>query len=332
MSEAGTAVAAETEVKTGAAPVEGAALPTPVAETAAKGTGKAAESATPPAAGKEPATPEPPPTGHIWPEDWRERLAGDDETVLARLKRYQTLENYMRRTMDIEGKLRTGKLLPMLEASPTADDLAAYRKAWSIPDQATAEAYGIKFPDGHTVSDADTADVAEFVTDMHTNNVPPAVVQRVWAKYLGIQQKAREQLLKAAQLKTEENKAGIKSAYYTATGLFDETKFEREMGAADQFLVERLGEEKAKELTSITLADGTKLGDHPEFVRLYVRAAQDFETAAPMALGEGSGGASVEDRYQAALAVADTDPRKYHSPEHQATLMRLATARAKKAA
>lgn len=272
-----------------------------------------------------PEAPEPTPEiAATWPEDWRERLAGDDAKELARLKRFASPETFLTRTRGIENQMRAGLLKPVLAEKASEAEVGEYRKAHGIPAEATMEGYGLKFAEGLDPSESDKADASAFLAEMHKNHVPAGTVQKVWGTYLALQEKAAQQIHDAAQSLTVNNKAEIKAEMGRDT--------DRNLTLGNQFLVTHLGEEKAKMLTAIPLADGTLLGDHPNFVRLFVAAAMAGADDAALVTAEGPAGGSIDEQYQKALALADTDPKAYHSEAHQAKLLRLANARQKKAA
>lgn len=263
-----------------------------------------------------------------WRDDWRDAIIAklpeaEREKEAKRLARFQSPENVYRSFRDIEKRVSSGMLKPTLAEGATEAEIAEYRKANGIPEKADVTAYGLKFPDGYEASDADKADVGEFVASMHKDHVPPAVVQKVWAKYLDVKGKAEQELYEAAQKQTINQKAELKAEYGR--------DFDRNTRLGNSHLIQTVGEDQAKAFMALTLADGTKLGDHPAFVRYIV--AQAMKEADDMALVRsefGDSGQSVADQYQAALALKFTDPKKYASGEHQAKLMRLAGAKAAK--
>lgn len=316
MSEAGTTAVVDTTVATAAA--------AEAAKTAAtKTNGDATKATTTKAVDTTTAVDTADTTiAATWPDDWRERLAGDDAKELARLKRFASPENYLTRTKGIENQLRAGLLKPVLSSDAGEPEVAEYRKAHGIPAEATMEGYGLKFSEGYQPSETDKADATAFLTEMHKGSVPAATVQQVWTTYLGLQEKAEQQLHDAAQKLTVDQKAEVRAEMGR--------DYDRNMKLGNGFLATHLGEEKAKVLTALPLANGTLLGDSPDFVRLFVAAALANADDAALVTAESAPGAgTIDEQYQAALAVADTDPKKYHSKEHQDKLLRLVNARMK---
>ena len=269
-------------------------------------------------------------TQPTWRDDWREQIvaklpAAEREKELTRLKRIQSPENLYRNTRELEKKLSSGQFKATLPEGATEAEVAEYRKANNIPDEPSAEKYGITFPQGYEPNDADKADVSDFLADMHKDNVPPAVVQKVWNKYIGIKEKAEQQLYEAAQQATIDYKAELKAEFGR--------DFDRNVRLGNAHLVQAVGEDQAKGFMAMTLADGTKLGDNPAFVRYIVAQALATADDAALATSEsGDTGKSVDGLYKAALDLKFTDSKRYHTPEHQAKLQKLAAARAGKKA
>lgn len=263
-----------------------------------------------------------------WRDDWRDAIiaklpAEEREKETKRLARFQSPENVYRSFRDIERRVSSGMLKPSLAEGANEAEVAEYRKANGIPEKADVAAYGLTFPQGYEASDADKADVSEFVASMHKDHVPPGVVQKVWAKYLDVKGKAEQQLYEAAQQQTINQKAELKAEFGR--------DFDRNTRLGNSHLIQTVGEDQAKGFMALTLADGTKLGDHPAFVRYIVAQALAAADDTTLVTNEfGDNGQSVADQYKAALDLKFTDPKKYATAEHQSKLRRLASAKVAK--
>lgn len=307
-------------------PVVDPANPNPAPEPAIDPAAKAVD---PPLA----PSPEPAPEPAVeptWRDDWRDALISklpeaerDKETK--RLARFQSPENVYRSLRELEKRMSSGMLKPTLAEGATEAEVAEYRKANGIPTEATPESYGIKFPEGYQPNDADKADVSEFVAEMHKDNVPPALVQKVFGRYLAVKEKAEQQLFEAAQQQTINYKAELKAEFGR--------EFDRNVRLGNSHLVQAVGEDQAKAFMAMTLADGTKLGDNPAFVRYIVAQALSTADEAALATSEfADNGKSIDDQYKEALALRFTDSKKYNSAEHQEKLMKLGARKAAKQA
>lgn len=294
----------------------------PAAETTTQNTTAQTTSATTETASAEVAS--------TWRDDWRDQLIAklpeaEREKERTRLNRFQSPENVYKSMRELERRVSSGMLKPSLDANASEAEVSEYRKANNIPDEPSAEKYGITFPQGYEPNEADKADVTDFLSDMHKDNIPPAVVQKVWSKYLGIKEKAEAELYQAAQQATINYKAELKAEFGR--------DFDKNVRLGNQHLVQAVGEDQAQGFMAMTLADGTKLGDNPAFVRYIVAQALATADDAALATSEfGDNGKGVDDLYKAALDLKFTDAKTYHSPQHQAKLQKLAAAKAGKKA
>lgn len=265
-----------------------------------------------------------------WPDDWRDRFikkapATERESLQKRLNRFTSPDNVLTSYIELDRKLRAGQLQPVLADGASEEEVKAYRKAAGVPDEATPEAYGVEWPKEFEATEADQADLKDFVGVLHAKNVPPAVAQDLWKFYQGIREKADGQAREFANARSIEQQAEIRAEFGP--------DFEKNLRYGKAFIDKHLGgAERREALVSLTLADGTKLGNHPEFVRLFTAAARSQLDDREMATAEVDNGQSIDDAYNAMLDVRYKDPKKYNSPEFQEKLMRYAAAKTKKSA
>lgn len=250
--------------------------------------------------------------GGDWPDDWREKFAKGDEKALARLKRYGSPEGVARAFIELERKVSATGLKKGLSDAPTADELAAYRKENGIPD--APEGYELKVPEGLDPSIKGGMDA--FAKEMHKINAPPAVVKAAADLYLQAEEKAEQERFDFAQKQTIENKAALKAEFGR--------EFDAEVRRANALVVSTLGE-TAKDFMATTLADGTKLGDNPDFVRFTAQVARQMaDDGVLIADDGGSKGQSIKQEYDDLLGLMTTDNKKYMLPATQSRIAELA--------
>lgn len=246
-----------------------------------------------------------------WPEDWREKLAGGDEKVLARLRRFGSVNGVLRAYTELEKKVSGGGLKKALGEKPTAEELTAFRKDNGIPD--APEGYELKVPDGLDKSIKQGMDA--FAKAMHDINAPPAVVKAAAGLYLQAEEKAEQERFDFAQKQTIENKATLKAEFGR--------EFDTETRRANALIVSTLGED-AKDFMATTLSDGTKLGDNPAFVRFAAQVARVVaDDGVLIAEDGGSKGQSMKQEYDGLLALMTTDNKKYRSQPVQERITEL---------
>jgi hypothetical protein len=74
------------------------------------------------APGAETATPQ-----FDWPDDWRDRFAGEDKTFRRQLERYASPTDLARKARSLERKLSSGEYRRDLPANASDEDKAAWR-------------------------------------------------------------------------------------------------------------------------------------------------------------------------------------------------------------
>lgn len=254
-----------------------------------------------------------------WRDDWREALASGDEEAMARLKRFQSVDGVFRSWKEMDKKLSSGQMkMVRLPDNPTEDDIAAYRKAWNVPD--AVDGYEIKPPEGLNFSEPEQKSLNAFLADMHANHVPKGTVQKVAESYFNIRRQEEQEIYEAAIDRTTNQRAEIRAEYGR--------DYERNVRLGNDHLVKQLGPDKAKAIAAVTLADGTKLGDHPEFVRFIVGSALANADDGMLVTSEGgvNSGKSVDAQIEEIRALQfgnDDERRKFHSADVQARYTKL---------
>lgn len=116
-----------------------------------------------------------------WGDDWRQKIAGDDEKALKRLSRFQSPNDLFKSYRALEQKLSTGEVKAALPENATEEQVAEWRKGAGIPEEPTG--YLENLPDGLIVGEADKPIVDAFLKDMHGKNAPPEAVHGALAWY-----------------------------------------------------------------------------------------------------------------------------------------------------
>lgn len=254
-----------------------------------------------------------------WRDDWREAAAGKDEAKAKWLARFASPESVIDAGWQANAKLKAGLLKPAaLPENANEAEIASYRKAWGVPDK--PEGYEVKPPDGIDFSEPEAESLNTFLADMHANHVPKPIVQKAAESYFKIRQAEEQQLYEAAVESTTNQLAEIRAEYGR--------DFARNTSLGNAHMVKTLGQEKAAALASLTLANGTKLGDHPDFVRLIVADALGSADDGMLVTSEvqSNGGKSIDDQIKEIrdLMFGDDQARaKFHSPETQARYLKL---------
>ena len=116
------------------------------------------------------------PVTTTFPEDWRDRMAGDDAKFRKQLERYQSPESFAKAHRELQAKLSSGEFKSAkLPENPTDEELAAFRKEHNVPEK--IEDYLADMPGGVVLGDADRERVNSFLEAMHGQNVSKEHVQ-----------------------------------------------------------------------------------------------------------------------------------------------------------
>jgi hypothetical protein len=220
-----------------------------------------------------------------WPEDWRQKMAGDDTKVLERLQRFTDPSGVLKWATEAEKKINSGLLKRGLPEGASADEVAAYRKEIGIPDK--AEEYPVEPPKEVTVSEADKPVLDAFKKFAHENAIEPKVAQNLANWYFANRELELQDLHEHADQALQDRIVELRTEW-------PGNEYTQNVTLGNNFIAEVMGE-KGPELAGVMLADGTKLGSHPLFVRLAAQAARTY-SAGSLDLGGGGDAAGGEAR------------------------------------
>ncbi|MFK7944566.1 MAG: hypothetical protein AB8B85_16855, partial [Paracoccaceae bacterium] len=122
-----------------------------------------------------------------WPEDWRTKLAGDDEKLQKRLDRMSSPADVLKSWRALEQKQSTGEMKATLPENATDEQVAEYREANGIP--AEPKGYLDKLPDGLVIGENDEEIVNGFLDKAHGMNADPEFVGQAIDWFYGEQER-----------------------------------------------------------------------------------------------------------------------------------------------
>lgn len=278
--------------------------------------------ATPPIKGKEapPETPKAPATltevadaldadekavVASWPDDWRERLAGNDETALKQLKRFNDISGLWKKLVNQDKVIRETRKTPGRPGKDaTPEDIAEYRKASNVPE--TAEGYFdvLNLADNKLLGDNDRPIFDDFAKAMHAVHAPPEYVKTGVDWYLARMEKlASEQAEKDDALRVE--------ARDTLRDEWGPADFKRNVNAA-QTLFKDVPEEIRLGILHARMPDGRLVGDHPAVIKLFADIAVRANPAATIVTPAGTDpGKTIDEEIKGIEKTMRTDRRAY---------------------
>lgn len=234
-----------------------------------------------------------------FPEDWRDKMAGDDKELRKALDRYKSPADVAKANRDAQVKLRSGKPAadePMPDAEKEPEKAKEWRQARGIPDDPT----GYEVPDAvkSLVTDADKPKLAEFTEEMHKLGMPKSAVGPVMEWYFKNDAANREAIATADRADASEVEETLRSEYGA--------EFRPNVTLAKRF---------AEEITpglnwfSARLPDGRLLGNVPEFVKALANLGSQEYGDVAFAGGEASNRTMA--RKEELEAMLENDPTAY---------------------
>ncbi|RWF78992.1 MAG: hypothetical protein EOS26_03225 [Mesorhizobium sp.] len=228
---------------------------------------------------------EPPPAEEEgpWGKDWRDKLAKGDAKRLERLARFASPEALLIAQEEAQRKISEGlkpKGKPGEKA--TAEEWAAYRKQNNIPEAVDDFVKAIVLPDKRAIGDDDKPVVAAFAERAIKKGIAPADMAEMVDEYYALQE---EQQFQQATADSDFKKEA-------------ETTLKKEWGgdfagnfAAMRPYFESVSPELFDNLMGGRMADGRKIGNHPDALKFFAAKAVAEN---PMATIIPAGGASAE--------------------------------------
>lgn len=260
-----------------------------------------------------------------WPDDWRQKLAGDDAKFLGILNRYTSPQTFARAYQNLRAQRDSGALKPALSDKATPEELAQWRKDNGIPEKAAD--YLAALPDGLVIGADDRPRVETFVQAMHEKNAPPALVHEALGWYyqtIEQEQAARAEQDEAARVETIDTLRTEWGADYR-----------REMNRITS-LLDGAPEGVKDKIFGARAPDGVPLGSDPGFLRFLAQMAREVNPAATVVPGAANPGAAIADEIASIEAMMGNQQSEYwtgpKADKYQARYRELISARDKSAA
>lgn len=254
-----------------------------------------------------------------WPADWREQMAGGDEKLLARLKRFTAPANITKSWLEAEKKIASGELKKALPKDATPEQVSAWRKENGLPEAPD----GYKFDLGGIVPSAEDAPILEgFKTFALENNLAPEVANAAAKWWFEQKETAVAAMIEADKAFNIESTVALRQEWGG--------EFKSNVNAMNTFLDGTMPQELKSELFGARLANGKLLGDHPEMLKWLSQVARDNMPGADLVpSGSPNVGKGIGDRISEIETLMRTDPEKYYSSGADKELMKLYDAQSK---
>lgn len=259
------------------------------------------------------------PDGATPADDWRSRMAGEDAKLLSYLGRYASEKAFVEAAKKDRDRLAQGAGLKPLSEDATPEEVAAYRKAFNVPEK--PDAYLEALPDGLVVGDDDKPVVSKFAEAMHAANAPKSVVDAALSAYYDI---VAEQDAAQLQLNEQARQAGI-DALREEWG----ADYRRNINVVATHL-STLPQAVQDVIGNARMEDGTLVGNNPEVLRWLADqalAANPLATVVPGA-GANAGQAIADEIATIEKTMRENRPAYNRDERMQARYRELLGARA----
>jgi len=249
-------------------------------------------------------------------------LAGEDAKAVEQLSRYEKPTDFLKAHNELRGKLsQRAEPVKMPDETTAPDDVAAYRKAFDVPevskdakDEAYAEAYGLKLPEG---VDVPAPLLGAFAKKRNSSHVPKAVVQKVIGEFGQIQMAMQQHVAKTDEAKRKEWHNGLRDKWGSK-------EYEGRLSAANAWLDDKFrhDEDAKSRLLSFRAPDGGYLADDPFFVELFSQLGMEAgHTDVLQANAFESGGKSIMEQIAEIEQLRHSNRAAYN--ERQPQLLKL---------
>lgn len=255
-----------------------------------------------------------------WPEDWRQKLAGEDKAYLKTLERFSSPETLAKAYAELRKKASEGEIRRPAPKDATPEDLAVWRKEAGIPEK--PEDYKIELGAGVVMGEADKPLIESFKGYAHAKNWEPAKLNEAIGWYYEHQQALRDKM------------AEDDLAYNTqaADALRQEwgPEYRRNINAV-QNLMAGAPKGLSDRIIGGRTADGRRIGDDPDALRWFAQMAREMNPAASLVpAGTADSMGTIEDEIAANVKRMSADRKGWFADEKaQARHRELLTAREK---
>lgn len=207
------------------------------------------------------------PVEPIWREDWREKLAGNDEKALQQLRRYQSPEGIWKKARELEKRMSSGEFRRAMPDGTNEEALAAWRQEMGVPN--VPEDYVDALPEDITIDQEDVPALSRIFEKMHAMGVPAEQAAAIVNEYYQTVNETQAETLQADHTYRNEAEDTLRAEW----GPRD---YRPTVDAIGQLVREYGGDELVGALMNARTADGRLLGDNPQVLKFLAGIAREI--------------------------------------------------------
>ncbi len=255
----------------------------------------------------------------IWPEKWREQIAGDDAKVLKRLGRYSDPGQIFNSFTEMETKFKGADIRSPFPDEGSDKDKAAWRKSNDVP--AEAAGYSENLPDGLVIGEEDRQGMDTLADAMHAINAPASVTHAAMGAYY--------QHVETVQAERAQDDVKDKRDSDDALNELYGVDFRRNINDLNSWLDTGPKGMKDRIFSARHGAKMDMLGNDPEFLKFMVGEMRRINPLVTVpGLGGGDPALALADEIASIEKVIKTDNRTYRADKKmKARYLELISAR-----
>lgn len=242
-----------------------------------------------------------------WPDDWRQRVAGEDKAALKTLERLKSPADLYAKVKNLEKKL-SEKAGPKPKPED-AEELKAWRAEHGVPEKPEGYIETLKLSNNKVLGEIDKPIASSFATAMHAIDAPPAIVNAGIDWYYKHQEEiasAQFEEDKAFQVKNRDLLRDELGAEFKTRVNSIPLAFSDAPGGVDFKNEESL----AFRVMNARLVDGRRLGDDADAVKWLMSMAEAVNPGEATLAGK-YGGKAPGDRLEEISKLRREKPHEY---------------------
>ena len=178
--------------------------------------------------------------------DWRAEIAGDDDKFKSTLERYTDPAAFGNAHRELNQKVRSGQLKPVLAEDADEEAVKEFRRANNIPLE--ADGYLSDLPEGVVVGEDDKELMTDFMGALHGANADPAVAHAAIGWYNQFQEQQQEAEAELDATQSQEATDQLREAWGK--------DYRANMNLVKATMTKYFGEDAAQQLTNGRYQDG----------------------------------------------------------------------------
>ncbi len=252
-------------------------------------------------------------------DDWRKRVAGEDDKFYKELQKYPS-ENDLGKKLQ-EMRKQISRIPPTLPKDATPEDIAAYRKKVGIPETPEGYEKGLLLPEGTVIGEADKPLIGDFLKVAHEKNWDQDKVNAAVNWYYQTQRQQEALLHEQEKAARAETIAELREDWGP--------DYEANRGMTKAWLG-RQPDQVGDMLSNARGPDGRLLLNNSSFAKWLAAHIRETEPSATVIQDSETSGVSIQDEIKQIQDVIRTNPEKYERDKKmQARMAELSTIKRK---